>query len=422
MSKFIQLHILASYPPSNLNRDDLGRPKTAVMGGSQRLRVSSQSLKRAWRTSDIFKEALSGHIGIRTRDMGIQIHKALTTGHSLSDLIEGKINPSEKNDKVSEEKARKWAQSIAGVFGKLKTAKSDDEPEEKSKKEPDDLQMESSSQLNLEEMTNTGDSEKTKKGKSKKGKPKKEPNTLQLEQLVHFSPEEITAIDLLITKLVQSNEDPSDKDLKLLRETHTAVDIAMFGRMLASSPAYSTEAAVQVSHAITVHSVTVEDDYFTAVDDLNSKEEAMGSGHIGEAEFASGLFYTYICVNCDLLEKNLDGNGDLAQKALKALVESAAKVSPTGKQNSFASRAYASYILAEKGTQQPRSLSVSFLKALNSKDLLGEAINVLKDTSGKMEEVYGKCSDDKYEMNAYNAEGKLSKVMEFVADYKGGSV
>ena len=53
MSEFIQLHILASYPPSNLNRDDLGRPKTAVMGGTQRLRVSSQSLKRAWRESDI---------------------------------------------------------------------------------------------------------------------------------------------------------------------------------------------------------------------------------------------------------------------------------------------------------------------------------------------------------------------------------
>ena len=58
MNRFIQLHLLTSYPPSNLNRDDLGRPKTAIMGGVNRLRISSQSLKRAWRTSDVFKEKL----------------------------------------------------------------------------------------------------------------------------------------------------------------------------------------------------------------------------------------------------------------------------------------------------------------------------------------------------------------------------
>ena len=62
MSTFIQLHLLTSYPPSNLNRDDLGRPKTAIMGGKTRLRVSSQSLKRAWRTSDLFESALAGHM------------------------------------------------------------------------------------------------------------------------------------------------------------------------------------------------------------------------------------------------------------------------------------------------------------------------------------------------------------------------
>src|SRR2546421_3325082 len=70
MTTFVQLHLLTSYPPACLNRDDLNRPKTAVMGGVQRLRVSSQSLKRAWRTSNTFKEALSGHIGTRTKEMG----------------------------------------------------------------------------------------------------------------------------------------------------------------------------------------------------------------------------------------------------------------------------------------------------------------------------------------------------------------
>ena len=70
MTTFIQLHLLTAYAPSNLNRDDTGRPKTAIMGGVERLRVSSQSLKRAWRTSETFTASLNGHIGARTRRLG----------------------------------------------------------------------------------------------------------------------------------------------------------------------------------------------------------------------------------------------------------------------------------------------------------------------------------------------------------------
>ena len=99
MSRFIQLHLLTSYPPSNLNRDDLGRPKTAVMGGKTRLRISSQSLKRAWRTSDLFTEALNGHIGTRTKGMGTEVYNTL--------IKKG----------AAEKKAKEWAKQIAGVFG-----------------------------------------------------------------------------------------------------------------------------------------------------------------------------------------------------------------------------------------------------------------------------------------------------------------
>lgn len=66
MTTFIQLHLLTAYPAANLNRDDTGSPKTVVLGGATRLRVSSQSLKRAWRTSELFEQALAGNIGIRT--------------------------------------------------------------------------------------------------------------------------------------------------------------------------------------------------------------------------------------------------------------------------------------------------------------------------------------------------------------------
>ena len=363
MSEFIQLHMLVSYPPSNLNRDDLGRPKTAMMGGAQRLRVSSQSLKRAWRTSHIFTDALAGHLGIRTKEMGRLIHRSLTSGVSLAGILSGAKGAPVAFKPVGEDKARKWAAEIAGGFGKLKAGE----------------------------------------------------GALEIEQLAHFSPEEIAAIDALIANLAATGSDPDDNDKKLLMERHTAADIAMFGRMLAASPIYNTEAAVQVSHAVTVHAVAVEDDYFTAVDDLNRGDEDMGAGHLGETEFASGLFYLYVCVNRDLLRENLGGDEALAGAALRALVEAAAKVAPTGKQNSFASRAYASYLLAEKGCQQPRSLSVAYLRPLQENDLLGSAIGALKETRDKMDAVYGNCSDAHCEMNAYAGEGTLQEVLDFVA-------
>lgn len=368
MTKFVQIHTLVSYPPSNLNRDDLGRPKTAVMGGTQRLRVSSQSLKRAWRTSDIFKESLSDHIGIRTKNMGLSVFKALTTGIGLADVLDCKENPSPINPQVSEKEAKEWSKLIAGVFGKSKK-----------------------------------DSEESLTG-------------LEIEQLAHFSPEEISAMDQLIAKISSDKSTPSKDDLDLLRQKHTAVDIAMFGRMLASNTKFNTEAAVQVSHAITANEVAVEDDFFTAVDDLNRGEEDMGSGHLGETEFASGLFYTYVCVDYELLRSNLGGDKDLADKALRALVEAMAKVSPTGKQNSFASRAYASYMMIEKGRQQPRSLSVSYLEPVRGRSILKSAIDALTQTNDNMEKVYGKCCEESMDMNAYTGEGSLDKMLKFVVN------
>ncbi len=350
MSTFIQLHMLTSYPPSNLNRDDLGRPKTAIMGGKTRLRISSQSLKRAWRTSDIFTEALKGHVGTRTKAMGVEAYEALKT----KDVAEGN--------------AKTWAKLIAEVFGKPKKANA--------------------------------------------AKPLEE---LEIEQLAHFSPEEKNSIFALVDKLVSSKQAPSADDLKLLQKNHTAADIAMFGRMLASSPAFNTEASVQVAHAVTVHAVAVEDDYFTAVDDLNSGEDDQGAAHIGETEFGAGVFYLYLCINRDLLEENLGDKG-LAKKALVALVEAAAKVAPTGKQNSFASRAYSSYILAEKGEQQPRSLSVAFLKPVRGEDILGKAIADIEAKRANMEKAYGKCADATKIMNAETGEGSLAEIITFVKE------
>ncbi|MDP2097841.1 MAG: type I-E CRISPR-associated protein Cas7/Cse4/CasC [Methylobacter sp.] len=176
------------------------------------------------------------------------------------------------------------------------------------------------------------------------------------------------------------------------------------------------EAAAQVAHAITVHAVKVDDDYFTAVDDLNKHDEDAGAAHIGETGFASGVFYLYVCINKTLLCENLQNDSELVNKTLAAFIESMTKVSPTGKQNSFASRAYTSYLLAEKGTQQPRSLSVAFLKPVQGSDLLNDAIKNLNAQYENFDHVYGKCADDRKSclVTTEKSEGSLSEIIGFL--------
>lgn len=327
-NKFIQLHLLTSYPPANLNRDDLGRPKTAKMGGVDRLRVSSQSLKRAWRTSDLMQSALGGHLGIRTKKIGVEVYQA---------LIKGGIN---------DKKAANWAEMIAKVFGA----------------------------------------------------PKKD-NKQEIEQLAHISPDERQLVTALTQTLISENREPQKEELALLRQQTGAVDIALFGRMLASSPEFNVEAACQVAHAISVHPVVIEDDYFTAVDDLNADNDDTGAGHIGESGFAAGLFYLYVCIDRDQLMANLNDDQALTERTIKALIETATKVGPTGKQNSFASRAYATYILGEAGDQQPRSLSVSFLRPITDHNQAESAINALNAHRKQQQKVYGDCANVSAVMN-----------------------
>ncbi|STM07794.1 putative CRISPR-associated protein [Escherichia coli] len=106
MTTFIQLHLLTAYAPANLNRDESGRPKTAYMGGVERLRVSSQSLKRAWRVSETFEDAMEGFIGKRTRRIGVDyVYRPM------------------KDAGVGEKTAKIAAEKIAAQFGKLKNDK-----------------------------------------------------------------------------------------------------------------------------------------------------------------------------------------------------------------------------------------------------------------------------------------------------------
>jgi CRISPR system Cascade subunit CasC len=221
MARFVQLHLLTFYPPANLNRDDTGRPKTAIIGGVERLRISSQSLKRAVRTSDVFKTKLDGHLAERTQRVGADILKHLV-------------------EKGMEQKpALATARKIAEVFGKLEDEKAD--------------------------------------------KPS------YIRQLAFISPEEREAAFALADKALAGEAIDPQPDA-VLAKVDTAADIAMFGRMLADNADFNREAAVQVAHAYTTHRVTVEDDFYTAVDDLKTKAEDAGAGFVGELGFGSGLY------------------------------------------------------------------------------------------------------------------------------------
>lgn len=351
MSRFLQLHILVAYPPSNPNRDDLGRPKTATIGGVMRQRMSSQAIKRAIRQSDAFGKALKGQMGSRTQRLGERIVDHLAARGADS------------------ETALKIAREVAAALGKIKS--------------------------------------------------EKDPDPAQIEQLAFLSPDEQKLALDWADKAYAGEDLPKDKELAklILQQADGAVDIAMFGRMLANTPEHNREAAVQVAHAFTVNRVDIEDDYYTAVDDLKSPEQDSGAGFVGEAGFGAGVYYLYVTVNRPLLLHNLKGDAELAEKGLNALVHALATSAPSGKRNSFANHVRPGFILAEKGDRQPRSLAEAFTVAVAGADQMREAVARLRKQRADFAAVYGTDWESEACLEVGNAEtATLDHIAEFAAE------
>lgn len=343
MTTFVQFHLLTVYPLSNPNRDDQGRPKQAMIGGTPRLRLSSQSLKRAVRESSFFSQDLAGNRGTRTRRLATELKAEL--------VAEG----------VEEKQADEIATQIGKVFSKL------------------------------------------------------EKDSTNATTLAFVSPEEWEFARTLARKAVKGEPMPDGKDLKkmVLRKADGAVDIAMFGRMLADSPDYNRDAAVQVAHAFTTHRAQAQDDWFSAVDDLKTREDDSGAGHIGEHGFGSGVYYLYACVNVDLLVENLGGDAALAAKGLEALAKALAVATPKGKQNSHAHHPRASYIRVERGSQQPRDLSGAFHKAVPTDERA--SVVALTEMAERIDRAYGKSCDAFSVMDVEEGQGTLAEIAAFAA-------
>lgn len=355
MTTFVQFHLLTALGPSNPNRDDQGRPKQAVIGGVPRLRLSSQSVKRALRESSFFALDLKGNMGTRTK----RLHEKLVA------YLAGRG--------VEAPRAANIAADVAGIFGKLE-------------------------------------------------QPKKGEDAQIATTLAFISPAEWRLAEELAEKAAAGEALPKDKDLKklVLRRADGAVDIAMFGRMLAEDADFNRDAAVQVAHAITTHAAQAEEDWYSAVDDLNKAEDT-GAGHLGETAFGSGIYYQYVCVNTDLLVENLAGDRELAARGIEALARALPQTVPAGKQNSFAHRPMAFYMRAEAGSRAPRDLSGAFftpvdrkLRDLGVNDLQRGSIVALEQTAGQIDACYydGQ-AEPSCMLNTLDAIGTLGNIVQF---------
>lgn len=415
MTQFIQLHALVSYAPANLNRDDLGRPKSARMGGVMRMRVSSQSLKRAWRISAVFSEVVSNGqptlpaiielFGEEKRGVGLGIRT-----RSLSETVCNRL----RDAGVTSDGLEQWQSIFAVALGESSLKSSDGKKNVKANADEDDSE--------------DGDSDKSTVLYLSDFEVNAFVDIAKQLEIYLVNPEGCRLADQF-KQLMEHYEKAKKADtkqkkttaLKNLSETlygmirvrpETAADVSMFGRMLAINPIQNIDAAVQVAHAISVHEVVTDDDYFTAVDDLNKT----GAAHIGESYFGAAVLYLYVCIDRDQLKRNLGGDETLTQRAISALIQTMLTVGPTGKQNSHASRAYAHYALVEKGAQQPRQLSLAFLKPIGGGNYPEDATQALVKLRANMDKVYGACADNHKDMNAYTGEGGVAELIKFAAE------
>ncbi len=282
---YLDLHVLQIVPPSCVNRDDTGSPKTAIYGGVPRARVSSQAWKRAMRL--LFREMFAPEqLGQRTK--------------RIVGMVEERIQAMDPDAD-----ARKLAKDVLTGAGLSLNAKDLD-------KGTDALFFMSNAQA-----------------------------------------------DALARIAVEEPEKMKDKEYcKAALANTPSVDIALFGRMVASDPSLNFDAAAQVAHALSTHAVRNEFDYFTAVDD-RAPEDNAGAGHLGTVEFNSSTLYRYACV--DVLEFARLIRED-APGALRRFVEAFVRSMPTGKQNTFANRTLPDDIYVAIRTDQPVNLAGAFEK------------------------------------------------------------
>lgn len=323
MKTIIEIHALQNFAPSNLNRDDTGAPKDALFGGTRRARVSSQCLKRAMRqhfAELVEQNALaSDDVAVRTKRVLDVLTKSL--------VAKGRAE-AEASDKVR----------LALAAMEL-TVKEDGKSEYLlflGQREVSSIADIIDEKWDSIAASDTAPAEGKKPGRAK--------------------------------KQAAQNADPElKKALNKVFNGGKAVDVALFGRMLADMPEKNQNAACQVAHAISTHSVEREFDFYTAVDDLKPEDSA-GADMMGTVEFNSACFYRYAAVDWDKLVSNLQNDTELANKGLRAFLEGFVVAEPTGKQNTFAAHNPPEFVaVSVRRNTAPRNFANAFETAIRVK-------------------------------------------------------
>ena len=352
-ARFLQLHTLTGYAATLLNRDDIGRAKRLPFGGRDRVRVSSQCLKRHWREA-------TGEWSLQ--DLG---GKSMRSSRVFSDVIAGRLQ--ERGAKINQ---------IVDVLGPIRSAVLGESIKaRKARKERD-----------------VSDGDASLDG-------------LQTDQVIVLGEPEINFLTELAANLINADEAKPDKAVKAYfkdkrkkanlkaMKLGSGLDAAIFGRMVTSDLLARCDAAIHVAHSFTVHAEETEPDYFSAVDDLVAAKGELGSGHINTSELTSGLFYAYVVVDLRKLAENLSGDRELAAEVLRRLVHLIATVSPGVKLGGTAPYACAELMLAEAGERQPRTLANAFIDAVPKRAAKTKAAVAMDKYLERFDAMYGKHED-----------------------------
>lgn len=340
MHNFVNFHVLISHSPSCLNRDDMNMQKYAMFGGVRRVRISSQSLKRAIRRSEEYKRRL-GECSVRTRSLDklkIEFGELLQDefdSETIAQAIDLFVKSKKSDDESNEEEETREDEEVDSLKKKIAVA-------------PWVIGEIRVIAAAVKEVSNSGftDAETAKiKEKLSKQKGKKKKSEEELKQ------------ELLLAK-VQKATTARTEELK--SALASAVDIALSGRMATSGLMTSIDGALAVAHVITTHAVDSDIDWFTAVDDLVSEAGETGAGHLNTQEFSSGTFYRYASLNLAQLQENL--GGATRERALEIAGHLAflfATIVPEAKQQTFAAHNPADTVLVSF-SDLPVSLANAF--------------------------------------------------------------
>lgn len=359
----VELHLLQNFAPSCLNRDDTNSPKDCEFGGYRRARISSQCIKRAVRDYfDANQVNLSIHhkLGERSRSWPREMIKALVEA--------GK----------DEKETRLLTALVLGGASFWLDKKDSNRTSVLLFLEPDiRLRLQDAIIKHWDALIPIGKEFKKKLGIKEKEAEKETETEGKRKDAKAIRKK----LPLEINKLLES----------IKTNVVSAVDIALFGRMIADLADMNIDAACQVAHALSTNQVSMEFDFYTAVDDLSPKEET-GAGMMGTVEFNSACFYRYANIDFHQLTRNLGGDQELARQAVEAFLTAAVKAIPTGKQNSMAAHnppSFAFAVVRQHGLWSLANAFVEPVRPARDGHLVQKSITALENYWGRLTAAYG---------------------------------